>query len=110
MKKKHPDIVILKDETGTEVLAGTFCNYAGGPMTDTACAGFCDRYSSCDEAMHNDDLMKLIEGGYGMTWCDVCGDVIPGRSQDDFIRVRVPGKRYKCCSGTCAEKVMKHGN
>lgn len=109
MKKKHPDIVLLKKGDMT-VLIGVFCGYADGPMTDTGCTNVCPEYSSCSAAMEIGDLAKLVEGGYGMYWCDVCGDVIPESSQDDTIRVNARGKRYKCCSGTCAEKVMKHGN
>lgn len=106
MAKKHPDIFILDSvEWNMPVLAGVFCGYAQGPMTDTGCINVCDRYSSCDEACHIGDLAKLVEGGYGQTWCDVCGELIP--DSDDPIRVNSRKARYKVCSGTCAEKVMK---
>lgn len=105
MKKAHPDITLVKHEDMT-VLVGYFCDFADGPVTDTSCSRLCANYSSCDEAMHIGDLAKLVEGGLGVTWCDVCGDVIPNSSVGDIIRVNARGKRYKCCSGTCAGKVM----
>ena len=105
MKKAHPDITLMKHGDMT-VLVGEFCGYAEGPMTDTGCINVCDRYSSCDEACYIGDLAKLVEGGQGVTWCDVCGDIIPESSADDIIRVNARGRRYKCCSGACAEKVM----
>jgi len=104
MRKKHPDITLIPHEDMT-VLVGEFCGQAGGLMTDTGCINVCPDYSSCSAAMEIGDLSKLVEGGYGVTWCDICGDVIPESSADDIIRVNARGKRYKCCSGTCAEKV-----
>jgi hypothetical protein len=100
MKKRHPDITVL-DKEGP-VLCGTFCGYAEGPVTDTACIHLCPEYSSCDEAMHIQDLVMIVEGGYAKTWCDVCGDIV---DRDEAVITRVSGKQYKTCGLDCADKL-----
>ena len=100
--KRHPDLTIIKANDGTKVIAGEFCGYAWGPMTDTGCMHVCPEYSSCDAAMETNDLVKIMDGEGG-TWCDVCGDTIPESS--DATRVRTKGKSYKCCGEDCAETV-----
>lgn len=104
--KRHSDLTIIKANDGTKVIAGEFCGFADGPMTDTGCVNVCPEYSSCDAAMEIGDLVKIMDGEGG-TWCSVCGDTIPESSEEDIIRVNNHGRRYKCCIGTCAEKVMK---
>jgi hypothetical protein len=104
MKKAHKDITLLKHEDMI-VLVGEFCGYAQGPMTDTGCINVCERYSNCDEACRIGDIAKLVEGGQGVTWCDVCGEIIPESSSEDIVRVSALGKRYKTCSEACAETV-----
>lgn len=107
MRKRHPDIHVTESVQFGFSLSGCFCGFARGEVNDRICEHQCENHSSCDEVMHNDDIIKLLEGGQGVTWCDVCGDIIPESSEDDIVRVNARGKRYKTCSGTCAEKVMK---
>lgn len=104
MKKAHPDISMMMCGD-TMTLVGEFCGHAGGLMTDTGCINVCERFSSCDEACFIQDLVKLVEGGYGDTWCDVCGELIRETDSEDMVRVSARGKRYKCCGENCAGKV-----
>lgn len=106
MRKAHSDLHLVQDGDMT-VIVGEFCGAAGGMMTDTGCINVCPQYSSCDAAMEIGDIAKLVEGGQGVTWCDVCGEIIPESSHDDIVRVSARGKRYKCCDEDCAEKVRQ---
>lgn len=106
MKKMHPDIVVVEDSDGDIVLVGIFCGFAQGPMTDTGCINVCPEYSGCDEAMYVQDLVKLVEGGQGVTWCDCCGDLIPESFKQYKVKSK-EGKRFKTCSEACVKDLAE---